>query len=460
MHKLHQFLFVSIIAISLSGSTALAWTQPTAQPPAGNVSTPINTSSVEQGKIGSLGIGGLIRGYFSALFTGTTSTNPVSGSCPSGYYWFDGNGNETIDNGECKVLSLFAGETGNVGIGTATPGEKLDVVGNINTTGGLYVSGTRKDTVWDANAPTANPAFTGTVSGITKAMVSLGSVDNTSDANKPVSTAQQTALNLKANLASPTFTGDVTMPGTGIWNSSGNVGIGTATPGVKLSVMDTISGVTTGLMVAPFYVPASSSYVCRYTGLSSDWCGGNRYNRSLLMNYPAYGGATLNASDQDGTARNLVLQTGTGNVGIGDGMKNPSSKLSIDGNIYSSGIITTAGTGSNFIGGSLTVNGATTITSSGSLTVNGATTLAGNLILSNGAGVAKVLTSDATGIGTWQSLSNRTIIRFAEPLPTCDINNQGELVWTNRKNQIGSALKFCGPSSSYYSRVWVSVVEL
>ena len=178
------------------------------------------------------------------------------------------------------------------------------------------------------------------------------------------------------------------------------------------------------------------------------------------MNYPAYGGATLNASDQDGTARNLVLQTGTGNVGIGDGMKNPSSKLSIDGNIYSSGIITTAGTGSNFIGGSLTVNGATTITSSGSLTVNGATTLAGNLILSNGAGVAKVLTSDATGIGTWQSLSNRTIIRFAEPLPTCDINNQGELVWTNRKNQIGSALKFCGPSSSYYSRVWVSVVEL
>lgn len=37
----------------------------------------------------------------------------------------------------------------------------------------------------------------------------LGNVDNTSDANKPVSTAQQTALNLKANLASPTFTGTV-----------------------------------------------------------------------------------------------------------------------------------------------------------------------------------------------------------------------------------------------------------
>lgn len=40
----------------------------------------------------------------------------------------------------------------------------------------------------------------------------LGNVDNTSDANKPVSTATQTALNLKANLASPAFTGAPTTP--------------------------------------------------------------------------------------------------------------------------------------------------------------------------------------------------------------------------------------------------------
>jgi hypothetical protein len=54
----------------------------------------------------------------------------------------------------------------------------------------------------------ASPTFTGTVSGITKAMVGLTNVDNT-DANKPVSSAQLAALNLKANLASPTFTGTV-----------------------------------------------------------------------------------------------------------------------------------------------------------------------------------------------------------------------------------------------------------
>lgn len=40
----------------------------------------------------------------------------------------------------------------------------------------------------------------------------LGNVDNTSDADKPVSTATQTALNLKANLASPALTGTPTAP--------------------------------------------------------------------------------------------------------------------------------------------------------------------------------------------------------------------------------------------------------
>ena len=65
-----------------------------------------------------------------------------------------------------------------------------------------------------AKADLASPTFTGTVSGITKSMVGLGNADNTSDADKPVSTATQTALDLKANLAGPTFTGTVVLPST------------------------------------------------------------------------------------------------------------------------------------------------------------------------------------------------------------------------------------------------------
>lgn len=48
--------------------------------------------------------------------------------------------------------------------------------------------------------------------GVTKAQVGLGNCDNTSDVNKPVSTAVQNALNLKANLASPAFSGTPTVP--------------------------------------------------------------------------------------------------------------------------------------------------------------------------------------------------------------------------------------------------------
>lgn len=51
-----------------------------------------------------------------------------------------------------------------------------------------------------------------TPAGLVKSDVGLGNVDNTSDANKPVSTATQTALDLKAPLANPTFTGTVTLP--------------------------------------------------------------------------------------------------------------------------------------------------------------------------------------------------------------------------------------------------------
>ena len=48
-------------------------------------------------------------------------------------------------------------------------------------------------------------------SGLAKADVGLGNVDNTSDASKPVSTAIQTALDAKLNLAGGTMSGDITL---------------------------------------------------------------------------------------------------------------------------------------------------------------------------------------------------------------------------------------------------------
>lgn len=86
-------------------------------------------------------------------------------------------------------------------------------IGNLSSTEVGYLATVTSDVQaqLDSKAPTANPTFTGTVSGVTKAHVGLGNVDNTSDANKPVSTATQTALDAKASLSGATFTGDVTV---------------------------------------------------------------------------------------------------------------------------------------------------------------------------------------------------------------------------------------------------------
>jgi len=86
-------------------------------------------------------------------------------------------------------------------------------LGNVdNTSDANKPISTATQTALDLKAPSANPTFTGTVTGVTASHVGLGSVNNTSDADKPVSTATQTALNLKANLASPTFTGTPSLP--------------------------------------------------------------------------------------------------------------------------------------------------------------------------------------------------------------------------------------------------------
>lgn len=104
-----------------------------------------------------------------------------------------------------EALALSGGGGGDV-VADTTPqlGGDLDLNGH--TVGAataadlteLHAAGTLSgsntgDQDLSALAPKASPAFTGTPTGITKAHVGLGSVDNTADASKPVSTAQAAA---------------------------------------------------------------------------------------------------------------------------------------------------------------------------------------------------------------------------------------------------------------------------
>ena len=80
-----------------------------------------------------------------------------------------------------------------------------------------------------------------------RAAVGLGNVDNTSDANKPVSTAQQTALNLKYDATNPngytTNTGTVTTASIVTANGfSGSVATASTTPAITLTLQNATTG--------------------------------------------------------------------------------------------------------------------------------------------------------------------------------------------------------------------------
>lgn len=97
-------------------------------------------------------------------------------------------------------VTTFNGRTGTVVPTTGDYTKSMVGLGNVdNTSDASKPISTATQTALDLKAPIASPTFTGTVSGITKAMVGLTNVDNTSDAAKPVSTATATALALKVD---------------------------------------------------------------------------------------------------------------------------------------------------------------------------------------------------------------------------------------------------------------------
>lgn len=92
-------------------------------------------------------------------------------------------------------------------------------------------------------SPLSNPTFTGTVGGITKSMVGLANVDNTTDANKPVSTATQTALDLKLSSSDPAVDYYISNAGSGAYIVNGvSNGLITFEKGKKYRIVINASG--------------------------------------------------------------------------------------------------------------------------------------------------------------------------------------------------------------------------
>jgi len=117
---------------------------------------------------------------------------------------------------------------------------------------------------------------------LTRGDVGLDNVDNTADASKPVSTAVQTALNAKAAIASPAFSGTPTAP--------------TATAGVNTTQLATTAFVTAAIASALSSSGASPVYVIYYDAASSTWKG--------------HGGGAIPASPPAGVLIRLVDKRG------------------------------------------------------------------------------------------------------------------------------------------------------
>ena len=94
---------------------------------------------------------------------------------------------------------------------------------------------------------------------LTKADVGLGNVDNTSDANKPISTATQTALNGKANTSHTHAAGDITSGTLAV--ARGGTGQTTLTPAVTTKGVRQIYAGTADMTAGTTALTTGCSYL-------------------------------------------------------------------------------------------------------------------------------------------------------------------------------------------------------
>jgi len=115
-------LIFGVLTMSfLVGYLVLAWVEPGAAPPGGNVPAPINVGSTQQWKEGGLGVG-------------TKTFDLSSGQIAASIFYDKDNSSWYVNPAGTSVLS------GNVGIGTTGPGYKLDVSGTGRFTSTLYAN--------------------------------------------------------------------------------------------------------------------------------------------------------------------------------------------------------------------------------------------------------------------------------------------------------------------------------
>ena len=227
---------------------------------------------------------------------------------------------------------------------------------------------------------TSTPTTIGLVTTVSKNDIGLGNVDNTSDANKPVSTAQTTALNLKANKDNPVLTGGtITVdPSTLIvWAENSN----------RLNRLEfqSSNGTSTGLRILTPGATGGTSAVSAYS--TNDPSNGSYVSiaTNALSAYPL--------RIQTGKyTNNTVGASGTSLAFTDGGATTPYATLNPSGVVAATDLAT-----KTYVDGAISSSTRSAISASGSISYNNAT------------GIVSYTTPT-----TIESLSNHTTTDLAE----------------------------------------------
>jgi hypothetical protein len=188
----------------------------------------IDTDGTYGSEYGMVGFGGTTDGYNRIFGRTTTADGLFLASATGRGIFFRANGGNT------DHMVVIA--SGDVGIGTTSPGYKLDVSGTGRFTGNLFIEGDSSPVITITDT-TNNLAGRIRVAN-TFMYIDADNSDTVSGTRILLRTDGVEALRLDEN-QNATFGGTIAVQGTGNSSFAGNVGIGTTSPSYKLDVSGT-----------------------------------------------------------------------------------------------------------------------------------------------------------------------------------------------------------------------------
>lgn len=247
--------------------------------------------------------------YYVVSVAGSTSLGGITDWQIGDWAIYNGAAWQKVDNTDA-VISV-AGRQGAVVL------TKSDVsLGNVDNT----ADSSKPVSTAQAAADALNLKIASNLSDLNSASsartnLSLGNVDNTSDANKPVSTAQQTALNLKANLASPTFSGTISMGSNKIVSVSDPT---TAQDAATKNYVDTVSSALNPIQAVSAASTANivGLYVNGTAGLGATFTVTATGALSIDGVSPATNSRVLLKDQTSGFQNGVYVVTNTGSIGV------------------------------------------------------------------------------------------------------------------------------------------------